>query len=790
MSVPPDERLPASRVASHLAVMAVVAAVMGVVVAGLVIPFAGVLGIGAKSLSHTVEALPADLRTEPLAQQTTILDGAGHTVATLYDQNRINVPLSQISRKMVKSIVAIEDYRYYEHGALDLKGTLRALITNQASNGVVQGGSSITQQMVKMTLLDQAKTKAQRKAATADTYARKLTELRYAIAFEQNYSKDWILERYLNIAYFGDGAYGVQAAARHYFGTNAKDLTWAQGATLAGLVRNPSGYDPLTNPDRGLARRNVVLDRLAQLNVISQHHADRLKNQKLRLHPIPTPNGCANSVAPFFCDYVVRYLEQDPALGKTVSARKKLLYTGGLTIHTTISLRDQRAADFSVRHHVFAKDQAIGALAMVQPGTGDVKAISQSRPMGRDRKAGQTFLNYVVPEKYGDSAGFQPGSTFKAFVLAAAIQQGFPLTQKISSPMSMNIPMSKYRVCGDRPYASTDTWAVHSSTIGGFPMDAYTGTQESVNTFFAQLELQTGLCAPYHLAQKMGIPLNDPSREMVPSFTLGVASVSPLELADAYATFAARGLHCDPRPVVSIDDSDGHALKTYPTQCQQVIAAPVADAVNDVLRGVMSPTGFGANLLLNQESAGKTGTTDSNMSVWFMGYTPNLSTAAMVAGANNQGHWITLNGQTIGGLYTDVAHGSTTAGPMWYGAMSKIQNWLPDATFTPPNGQDVNGVLTTVPDVAGLPFDQAKQQLEAAGFVVNDGGYVDSSYATDTVAYTSPGAGGQIASGTTITLYRSDGTPAPAPKPKPKPKPTGTNPGPGNGHGHGQGPGH
>ena len=193
MSVPPDERLPAARVASHLAVMAVVAAVMGVVVAGLVIPFAGVLGIGAKSLSHTVEALPADLRTEPLAQQTTILDGAGHTVATLYDQNRINVPLSQISRKMVKSIVAIEDYRYYEHGALDLKGTLRALITNQASNGVVQGGSSITQQMVKMTLLDQAKTKAQRKAATADTYARKLTELRYAIAFEQNYSKDWIL---------------------------------------------------------------------------------------------------------------------------------------------------------------------------------------------------------------------------------------------------------------------------------------------------------------------------------------------------------------------------------------------------------------------------------------------------------------------------------------------------------------------------------------------------------------------------------------------------------------------
>jgi membrane peptidoglycan carboxypeptidase len=790
MPVPPEERLPARRVASHLAVMAAVAAVMGVVVAGLVIPFAGVLGLGAKSLNHTVDDLPAELRTEPLAQQTQIVDSQGQTIATLYDQNRINVSLSQISRKMVKSIVAIEDYRFYQHGALDLKGTLRALITNQANNGVVQGGSSITQQMVKMTLLDQARTKAQRKAATADTYARKLTELRYAIAYEQNYSKDWILERYLNIAYFGDGAYGVQAAARHYFGTNAKDLTWVQGATLAGLVKNPSGYDPLSNPRHGLERRNVVLDRLAQLSVITQRHADRLKKEPLGLHPVPTPNGCVNSVAPFFCDYVVKYLEADPALGKSVAARRKLLYTGGLTIHTTIDLRDQKAADESVRAHVFPTDQAIGALAMIEPGTGEVKAISQSRPMGADAKAGQTYLNYVVPQKYGDSAGFQPGSTFKAFVLASAIQQGWPLTQKINSPMAMNIPMSQYRVCGGQHFTSTDTWNVHSSTIGGFPMDAYTGTQESVNTFFAQLELQTGLCEPYHLAQSMGLPLHDPSREMVPSFTLGVASVSPLELADAYATFAARGLHCEARPVLSIDDSDGNQLKKYPAQCQQVIAAPVADAVNDVLRGVMSPTGFGANLILNQESAGKTGTTDSNMSVWFMGYTPNLATAAMVAGANQQGHWITLNGQTIGGVFTEAAHGSTTAGPMWYGAMSKIQNWLPDATFTPPNGQDIAGVATTVPDVSGVPFDTARSQLQQAGFTVVDGGYVDSGYATNEVAYTSPGAGSQVSSGTTVTVYRSDGTPYVPPKPSGG----GGNNGPGggghNGPGHGNGHGH
>jgi membrane peptidoglycan carboxypeptidase len=408
-----------------------------------------------------------------------------------------------------------------------------------------------------------------------------------------------------------------------------------------------------------------------------------------------------------------------------------------------------------------------------------VKALSQSRPMGRDAAGGQTYLNYVVPQKYGDSAGFQPGSTFKAFVLAAAIKQGIPLTENIDSPEQVHIPMDQYRVCGGNQFQSTDTWSPHSSTVWGV-MNAYRGTQESVNTFFAKLELQTGLCMPYHLAKKMGITLTDPATEMVPSFTLGVASVSPLELADAYATFAARGLHCDPRPVTAIDDSNGNTLKTYPSQCQQVLSAPVADAVNDVLRGVQSPTGFGANLLLSQESAAKTGTNDNNMSVWFMGYTPNLATASMIAGANSLGHWITLNQQTVGGVYTDVAHGSTTAGPMWYDAMKVIQQWLPDATFTPPNGADVNGVLTSVPDVSGEPYDQAAAQLKSAGYQVADGGYRDSGYATDSVAYTSPGAGAQVASGTVITIFRSDGTPYVPP----------THHGGGGHHGHGHGHGH
>src|SRR4051812_6522755 len=727
MSLPRNERLPARRVASHLAVMLAVAAVLGVVVARLAVPFAGVIGIGARNVARTMDSLPSELETEALPQKTRIVDGAGNTIATLFDENRVNVPLTQISRTMVTAIVAIEDFRFYQHGALDLKGTMRALVTNKASDSKVQGGSSITQQMVKLTLLSQAKTKAQRAAATDDTYARKLKELRYAIAFEQHYSKDWILERYLNIAYFGDGTYGIQSAARHYFNTNAKNLDLRQSAMLAELVKNPTGYDPTNSPDRALERRDIVLDRMAELNIISREKAARVKGRGLGLHVVPAKNGCVFSRAPFFCDYTLNYRMKDPALGRTVEERRQLLRSGGLTIKTTIDLRDQDAADKSVAAHVAPTDQAIGALAMVEPRTGAVKAIAQSRPMGRKAKQGETYLNYVVNQKYGDSQGFQAGSTFKAFVLAAAINQGISLNTTINAPHQVFIPMSSYKVCDGENYRSTEVWSPSNSTDDG-TFNLYTGTQLSVNTFFAQLEQRTGLCEPYRLAKEMGVELTEPDRERVPSFTLGVPSTSPLEMAEAYATFAGRGLHCDAHPVTSIQDSAGHVLKEYPDQCSQVIPESTADAVNDVLRGVQE-TGFGAQagINLSQPSAGKTGTINDNMAVWFVGYTPNLATASMIAGANSQGHWITLNGQTLAGGFVASAHGSTTAGPMWGDAMKAISAHLPDEDFVRPNSQDVQGVLTTVPSVSGMSMDEAERMLEEAGFFASDGGSVSSS---------------------------------------------------------------
>ena len=736
----------------------VVAAVMGVLAALLVVPFVAAGGMAARTVADGAQQLPEALNPAALAQRTTILAKNGAPLATIYDQNRVSVPLAKVAPIMREAIISIEDYRFYQHGALDAKGTLRAFVTNQAGDGVSQGGSSITQQMVKMTLLNQAKTPAARQAATAETYQRKLNELRYAIAFEEKYSKNWILERYLNIAYFGDGAYGIEAAAEHYFNTTAADLKLRQAALLAGLVQNPAGYNPATSPSRAKDRRDVVLERMGQLNVITPQQALLNERRGLGLDIQVVPNGCVSSKAPFFCDYAIQYLLADKALGATEQDRRNLLWRGGLTIKTTIDMRFQRAADRSVRGHVYATDRAIGGLAMIRPGSGEVRALAQSRPMGSNSKQGQTYLNYVVPSAYGDSNGFQAGSTFKAFVLSAALEQGIRTDTSIVSPQEKTLPVSSFRGCNG-PLKSTDVWQPQNSTGAG-TFDLYTGTQLSVNTFYAQLEQRTGLCEPAKLAREMGVQVPSP---VYPAFTLGVSDTNPLSMAEAYATFAARGEHCDARPVTSVVDMNGKTVEDFPATCSQVLSQRVADQVNDILRGVQEGAGFGASagLALNQQSAGKTGTTDRNRAVWFVGYTPNMAAAAMLAGANRAGHWRTLNGQYVGGTYIDGAHGSTNAGPIWGDAMKQVENLLPDARFHKPAPEPAiqTGTPGVVPSVYGLSPQAAAGVISRAGFTAVTGPSVNSSNGYGTVAYLSPGSGSQAAPGTPVTIYTSNGTP-------------------------------
>ncbi|MGW7683161.1 transglycosylase domain-containing protein [Kribbella sp. NPDC054772] len=656
----------------------------GALAAGLAVPFAGFAGRGAAEVAGTVQNLPKEFQTDPLAVRSRILAADGSLIATLYEQNRVPVRLGTVSPIMRKAIVAIEDSRFYDHGALDLKGTLRAMVRNSTGGEVQQGGSSITQQYVKMSLVEKARTAAERQKATEVSYERKLTELRYAIAVESELSKDEILERYLNLANFGDGAYGVQTAAQHYFRTTADKLTLPQAALLAGLVKNPSGYDPTNDLQRSRARRDVVIKRMHELGAITLRQA----NQALRTPVIdlaavePVPNGCANSRYPFYCDYVVSKLLANPELGATVKDRDHYLKTGGLLIRTSIDPRIQAAAQASIVKHTKRKDSAIAAITVVEPGTGLVKAMVQSRPYGNGRY--HTNYNYNVEKSYaGGYGGFQNGSTMKAFTIAAALAKGIPMDYRINSPEQIDLRNTKFKTCHGT--TRDPTYTPKNSTHSG-DLTMVEAARFSTNTYFLQLSQRTGLCAIAKIASRLGMynaqtmgPL-----DQVVSMTLGVGYVTPLMLSNAYATFAARGKYCNPLVVTSVRDKSGKAIPGPGFDCKQVLPRAVADGVNRVLSAVMMPGGTGGHLRFGtRDMAGKTGTIQQNLAVWFSGYTPNLAAAAVVADANLP-YTNLMYGHTLGGQDIVDPTGSGTAGPLWETAMQGALHGLPVERFANP----------------------------------------------------------------------------------------------------------
>jgi membrane peptidoglycan carboxypeptidase len=667
--------------ASLIGTMIVLAVAAGVLAAAVVIPGTAFVAATANDVTRDVVDLPLELDDQPNPQTTRLYAADGSLLAYFYEENRQDVPLDGIAKTMQSAIVSIEDNRFYEHGALDLKGTLRALVNN-ASDGQTQGGSTITQQLVKLTLVQQATTKEQIRAATEKSTARKVRELKLAIKYEEEHSKKDILERYLNIAYFGDSAYGINAAAYHYFSVAPDKLSVKQAATLAGLVKNPEQFNPRVYPERALQRRNTVLQVMATQGKITQAEADKMIASPLDLKLTRFPNGCVESVAAFSCDYIRQFLLDDPALGKTVQERQTRLERGGLTIKSNIDVRMQKAINKAVTNRVGKKDRAVGSMALVEPGTGNVRGVAQSRPMGREKKKGETFLNFSVPTEYGQSSGFQGGSTFKMFTTVAALENGIPVGKSYNSPQTMTMPAGTYFDCKSR---GTSSWDVKNSTGAG-TFNMYTGLRRSVNTYFAQLERDAGLCNTVRAAEKMGITV--PERDVVGPFTLGSTYVSTLDMAAAYATAASGGEYCAPRPVNEILDSNGESLKKYPTECKRVMSEDTASQVNDILRGLQQPGGFGFQngTALNIDSAAKTGTTNSSQSVWYVGYTPELAAAAMISGVNGRDNPASLVGVTLNGVPVSFsqAGGSSLSGPMWKDAMGVIQNYLSPTRFAAP----------------------------------------------------------------------------------------------------------
>jgi membrane peptidoglycan carboxypeptidase len=750
-----------------LGLLLAVSVVAGVLMAGMMLPFVGGLGLAARSAANNFENLPAVLKEKPLPQVSKVVAADGSPLATFYDQDRVIVPLSQIPLVMQKALIDIEDVRFYEHSGLDLKGTLRALLHNGSSGSVSQGGSTLTQQLVKNILIENARTKAQRQAAIADTLARKIKEAKYAIDLEHTLSKSEILDRYLNIAYFGDGAYGVGAAARHYFDEPVTKLTVGQSALLAGLVQSPEAYNPRYYPVLAKERRDTVLAQMLKYNSISQTSYDRAVAQPIVLHIHQQRNDCVASQDAYFCDYVKHVFETTPGLGLS------LLRRGGLTVTTTLDPKVQQAATQGVHDYVHAHEptKTASAEAVVQPGTGEVKAIAVSTKYGNDPKKGENSIDYAVDQKYGGSRyGFHAGSTFKLFVLAAALKQGIPLSTRIQAPSTITV--NGYTNCAGEDAGSYALHNAGDSEAGTFNLES--GTWFSVNTFFAQLEQRTGLCEPIKLAEAMGVhPVQGGAIPQVPSFVLGsAAGFSPLDLAGAYATMAAHGKYCQPIVITKIVDRDGDSYPVPKPPCQQVVPEGLANTVTSILEGVLTKPGATGteDVLSDRPAAAKTGTVDNYDGSWFAGYTPQLASAVW-AGVPASPR-ISLGYKTIGGRAYGPVYGATLAGRIWQASMNAALQGDPVEQFTGPSSYYEIGITSAVPDVAGQDPGDAEAALTQAGFhpeIV--AGSVPSTQKLGTVARTSPPAGASASTGALIKIFISNGTP-PAPKsPKGSPAP-------------------
>ncbi len=761
------------------------AVVMGLLGAGLVMPSVGAAGAVTRTGVDMFDALPSEFTAATLSQQSKILDAKGNVIATPHDENRIIIPLDQVAPVMQKAQVAIEDSRFYEHGGVDVRGVVRALVSNASGSVNTSGGSTLTQQYVKQTLLDTALQNKDSEAAQAATtqkglagVTRKLQELKYSIQLEKEQTKDQILQGYFNITYYGDQAYGIQAAAKHYFNKDAKDLNLPESAMLAGLAQNPGTTDPVHFPDRAIARRNVVLDRMQELGLITAKESTDAKAagfDKKNVTSAPTACQASGNDYAYFCDYVIKWLETDPsleqALGKTVDQRRAKIFGGGLTIQTTIDPDITKAAREEVLAHVpKGNSYNIGSAAVtLDPNTGAVKAIAQNSDYVLNSKTfGQTVVNWAVDTKYGGSGGFQFGSTEKAFALVTALKQGMPINSTVDAKAASPSSPASYTKA-DFPGAcglGTKPWTVkNDEPVAAGPMTLTQATSRSINTAFVALVSQIGACNVRDTENQMGLHRanGEPIEPYPPAIILGAQEVSPMTVASAYGSLAHDGIHCTPTPIQAILGTDGKELpitKPGTSNCQQVVDSDVAHGVVSIMSSVLAPGGTGAAsaLAAGRPAAGKTGTSDGNNETWFVGYTPQLTTAVWVGTPLDNTTQLD-NIDLPGGPYP-VVFGASVAAPTWKAIMDRALAGQPNADFPAPIDKIVNGDKVDVGGVSGQTVDAATSYLQAQGFTVTLGRRVYSNYRPGLVASTNP-PDGQLNRGGNVTLFISAG-PAPA----------------------------
>ena len=528
------------------------------------------------------------------AQSSTILAADGTTVLAEFQlENREPLSsLDEISDYVIAGTIDTEDERFYEHGGYDLIGMLRAVVNNFLG-GSLEGASTITQQLVRNTILSDE--------ATEISIERKIREIELAVEMEQVYTKDEILLMYLNTINYGDGCYGIEAAAQHYFSKSASELTLAEAATLVGIPQSPSNLSPTANPDACVTRRNTVLSRMLSAGDITQEEYDAAVNEELVLNLAPEDPSDGIYAYPYFTSYVREWLLENYSTAD--------IFAGGLTIYTTLDVDMQQAAeDACAAQYASMSADYEAVVVALDPDTGYIKAMVG----GKD----------YYTDQYNIAVNGRPtGSAFKVFTLVAAIEQGIsPQTMAdCTSPLTLDDGTEIENFFG-RNYG----WRTIASA-----------TAVSSNTGFVRLQEIVGTENVIETAQRMGITSSLPA---VASLTLGVANISPLEMAQAYATLATGGIYHEAVAVERIVDADGNVIYEADTTGERVLDEEVAAAATEVLEGVFASggTASAAALSSGQPAAGKTGTSENFYDHWLVGYTPTLVCATWLGERYNQ----------------------------------------------------------------------------------------------------------------------------------------------------------
>ncbi|MGV8970275.1 MAG: transglycosylase domain-containing protein [Microbacteriaceae bacterium] len=753
-------------------------AVAGLLVAVMVTPAIAVTGMTATSTIGIFDGLPEFIEIGAQPQQNEIFAQTGvnedgtpsyMSVAVVFNQNREEAEWDNVSQYLKDATVAGEDRRFYQHGGVDIAGVMRAAIGN-ITGGDLSGASTLSMQLVKNIYIQQAlqaPTEELQKKGIKDAQKtsidRKLKEMKLAIGLEKTYTKDEILLAYLNIAGFGGNTYGIEAAARQYYGVSAADVTIAQAASLIAIVQEP-GARSLSSPDNYDAnkdRRNTILYWMLTEKMITQAEHDEAKATPVDETTVsinPPRSGCiaAYAYATQFCDYVVKNVKNFTSLGADEQERKDNWKIGGYKLYTSLDLRLQTVAQDTVTARAPIDEPRLelgSASTSVEVGTGRILTMAQNKVFNDSLAGGgigATAVNFNTDKAYGGSSGFQVGSTYKTFTLINWLESGHGLNEVVdASPRTEE--QAKFADSCNGPHAGV--WKFKNSSGESGTRTVLRATVGSVNGAYASMGMQLDQCLTMKAAMRLGVhpagddpytPEAEASLNSFPSAILGTNTIAPLTMAAAYAGIAAGGLYCKPTAVDYIVTAAGETLPGQAKDCAVVLDPEVAATTAYALQQAYAS--YAANTRDGIPMMAKTGTTDKANQTWIVGSSTRVATAVWFG--NIKGDFSITR---YPGGYGN-RHG---IGKVIFGAANNIYG---GGSFPEPAARLLTGAGVEVPSLNGGTLENAKALLEGLGLTFADGGQVNSDLPAGTVVSSDPGSSAIIARGMTVTVFTSNGS--------------------------------